>query len=327
MMDIKKAKIAVTPTSFGKNDPSLKTCLESRVGEVAYNQTGRPLKSSELIELISDADGYIAGLDEIDSAAIKSARKLKVISRYGVGLDNVDLETAGKQNIVVTYTPGANASAVADLVVAFILLLCRPICRAAEQTRQGEWPRTNGLSLEKKTVGLYGFGAVAKQVAQKLSGFGCRIIAFDVHWDADTAKQLNVEFVDKTSIIKESDFLSLHVPVLEETRALVDSKFLEAMKTGSFLINTARGELVDESSLAEVIHSGKLAGAALDAFQSEPPEKDNPLLRLPRVITTPHMGAHSEDATNRMGWMAVEDCLAVLAGNAPAHPVRNMRRD
>jgi len=320
-MELKKAKIVVTPTSFARNDPSLKTYLESRVGKVVYNQTGKPLKSSELIALIADADGYIAGLDEIDSAAIKSAQKLKVISRYGVGLDNVDLEAAAENKIIVTCTPGANASAVADLTVAFILLLCRPICRAAEQTRKGEWPRTNGLSLENRTVGLYGFGAVAKQVAQKLSGFGCRINAFDVSWDAEAAERLNVNFSEKASLINESDFLSLHVPVLEETRNLVDKRFLEEMKTGSFLINTARGELVDEHALASAIQSGKLAGAALDAFQSEPPEEGNPLLQLPQVITTPHMGAHSEDATNRMGWMAVEDCLAVLEGNEPANPV------
>jgi phosphoglycerate dehydrogenase-like enzyme len=321
-MDIKKAKIAVTPTSFGKNDPSLRTYLESRVGTVVYNTTRKPLKSDQLIELIADADGYIAGLDEIDSKVLSSARKLKVISRYGVGLDNVDLAAAVNKNIVVTNTPGANASAVADLAVAFLLLLCRPICWASNQTKLGEWPRTNGLSLDNKTVGLFGFGAVAMQVAAKLKGFNCRLIAYDVFWNSYAAKHLAVEFAEKESLISESDFLSLHVPVLENTRNMVNSNFLNDMKTGSYLINTARGELINESALAEAIQSGKLAGAALDAFQSEPPEKNNQLLKLPHVITTPHMGAHSEDATNRMGWMALEDCLAVLEGKTPSYPVK-----
>ena len=320
-MDLKKAKLIVTPTSFGKHDPSLKSFLESRVEKVVYNPTGKPLKSGELADLIADADGYIAGLDEIDAAAISCAKKLKVISRYGVGLDNVDLEAAARQNIIVTFTPGANASAVADLAVVFMLLLCRPVCQAMELTRQGEWPRMSGFSLENKTVGLYGFGSVAKQVAKKLGGFGCRLIAYDVCLDNEYAKEFKVAFVDCDTLIKESDFLSLHVPAVKETRNIVNAEFLEKMKDGSFLINTARGELVDEIALAEAIKSGKLAGAALDAFQTEPPQKSNPLLNLPQVITTPHMGAHSEDATNRMGWMAVEDCLAVLKGDAPAYPV------
>jgi D-3-phosphoglycerate dehydrogenase len=321
-MDLKQAKVVVTPTSFGKHDSSLKSYLENCVGKVKYNQAGRPLKSSELIDLIYDADGYIAGLDEIDSAAISSAKKLKVISRYGVGLDNVDLEAAEKKNVIVTYTPGANASAVADLAVAFILLLCRPVCKAMELTKQGQWPRMSGISLENKTVGLYGFGSVAKQVAKKLMGFGCRLIAYDVCWDSEYANEFHVDLVDRNTLTKESDFLSLHVPAVKETRNLVNSEFLKIMKNGSFLINTARGELVDEKALANAIKSGKLAGAALDAFQSEPPDKNNPLLNLSQVITTPHMGAHSEDATNRMGWMSVEDCLAVLKGDLPAYPVK-----
>jgi len=321
-MDPKKLKIAVTPTSFGKDDPRMRTYLESQVGEVVYNTTGKPMDAATLAEFIRDADGFIAGLDEINADVINGAQKLKVIARYGVGYSNVDLDAARKMGIIVTITPGANAASVADLAVAFILLLCRPVCRADALTKQGEWPRFSGLSLENKTVGLYGFGAIGRQVARKLAGFECRLIAYDLYPPPETTDLLRpVEMVSREEIIAVSDFLSLHIPASGENHDLVNREFISRMKDGAFLINTARGELIDEQALAEAIISKKLAGAALDAFKQEPPKADNPLIKLPQVILTPHMGAHAESATNRMGWMALEDCLAVLRGENPKYPL------
>jgi phosphoglycerate dehydrogenase-like enzyme len=166
-----------------------------------------------------------------------------------------------------------------------------------------------------------GFGAIGKQVAKRLQGFDCRIVAFDPILDVDLAKAHNVELLPRDEVISQADFLSLHVPVLPETRQMVNAEFLSNMKSGAFLINTARGELVNEADLVAALESSHLKGAALDAFATEPPGADNPLLALPQVIATPHTGAHTDSATNTMGWEALRDCLAVLSGQEPANRV------
>ncbi len=320
-MKLKQCCVLVTPTSFGAGNAGIKVLLEDQVGQVIYNNSGKPYGAKKLQEIIGNVDGYIAGLDEINSDVIRKAEKLKVIARYGTGMDNVDLKSAKEKGIIVTYTPGANASSVADLTVAFILMLCRSIYQIAEKTKKGEWPRVMGLSLENKTVGLYGFGAIGREVARKLTGFDCRIIAFDIVQNQEIAEKYCVEYVDRDTIIAESDFLSLHIPITKKNQKMVNSNFIEKMKDGSLLINTARGELVDEVALANAILNKKLTGAALDTFEKEPPDPNNPLLGLSQVITTPHMGAHAESAINQMSWMALEDCLAVLKGEKPKFPV------
>ncbi len=319
-MDLKSCRVLVTPTSYGKTDARLLSELESLVGEVIYNPTTRPLPSAEVARLLPGIDGYLAGLDGIDRAALQAADRLKVIARYGVGVDNVDLEAAREKGIVVTYTPGANSVSVAELSVALILSLARGIPGAVAATKSGAWPRTVGLSLEGKTVGLIGFGSIGKQVARRLSGFDCRLIAYDPIPDEDFARAHQVELLPLEQVASQSDFLSLHLPLLPETRGLVNAEFLRGMKKGGFLVNTARGELIDEGALFAALQAGHLAGAALDVFPKEPPSADNPLLSLPQVVVTPHCAAHTDGAMNAMGWMALNDCLAVLREEAPKYP-------
>lgn len=321
MKDLTKARLLVTPTSFGKSDPDIKRELESAVASVDYNTGGRPLKSGQLAERLAACDGYIAGLDEIDRTALAGAVRLKVIARYGVGLDNIDLEAAREMGMVVTNTPGANAGAVAELAVGMMVSLGRGIPQASRTLQLGEWPRRMGRSLEGALVGLLGFGAVGRQAAARLKGFGCRVLAFDPAADAQAAERLDVELADQQKVMSESDFLSLHLPASPETAGMVDADFLAGMKKGAYLINTSRGDLVDESALHAAIQSGQIAGAGLDVFQEEPPRKDHPLLALPQVLATPHMAAHSDAATRAMGRMAVRDCLAVLRGEEPENKV------
>lgn len=320
-MDTKFLRILVTPTSFGKADPRLCHDLDSQTGEVVYNSTGKPLKSADLIRLLPGFDGYIAGLDEINREAITSATRLKVIARYGVGVDNVDLQAARENGIVVTNTPGANSKAVAELAVGLIICLARNIPQASQETKAGGWPRLAGFSLEGKTVGIYGLGSIGKQVARRLSGFDCTLLAYDVIADVDFAAAQNIKLVTQEELLANSDFLSLHCPVLPETRGMVNEVFLSHMKSGAFLVNTARGELVDEASLSTALQSGHLRGAALDVYAHEPPGSEHPLMKLPQVIATPHIGSHSDGATNAMGRMALDDCLAVLRGEEPRFPV------
>ncbi|MFN2119508.1 MAG: phosphoglycerate dehydrogenase [Anaerolineales bacterium] len=320
-MNLKECRLLVTPTSYGKNDPRLKSDLEAQVAEVIYNPTGKPLASAEVAALLPGVDGYIAGLDQIDAAALAAADRLKVIARYGVGVDKVDLQAARARGIVVTNTPGANSVSVAELALALMLALARRIPQAVEAVRGGSWPRYAGLSLEGKTVGILGLGAIGRQLARRLTGFDCRVVAHDPFVEAGIAKELQIEFSTLETVLSEADFLSLHMPLLPETRGTVDGEFLQSMKQGSFLINTARGELVNEEALLAALQSGHLRGAGLDAFQQEPPDPRNPLLCHPKVIATPHLGAQTDGATSNMGWMAMDDCLAVLGGETPTHIV------
>ena len=320
-MKLKECRLLVTPTSYGKNDARLKTELEAQVGEVIYNPTGKPLLSAEVERLLPGIDGYIAGLDGIDANALRAADRLKVISRYGVGVDNVDLAVARKKGIVVTNTPGANSVSVAELALGLILALARQIPEAVEAVHQGRWPRYTGISLEGKTIGILGLGAIGKQLTRRLSGFDCRILAFDPFADVGFAKDNQVELTTMEMVIDRSDFISLHLPLLPETRNLVNEAFLSRMKKGSYLVNTSRGEVVDEAALYQALQSGHLKGAGLDAFTTEPPDPKNPLLTLPQVIATPHLGAQTDGATSNMGWFAMRDCLAVLKNEEPIFKV------
>jgi D-3-phosphoglycerate dehydrogenase len=267
-MKLKECCVLVTPTSFGRNDPELKTKLEAAVGKVIYNPIRKPMTSEEVAELLPGVDGFIAGLDTIDAAALEKADRLKVIARYGVGYDQVDLEAARKKHIVVTNTPGANAVSVAEL-----------------------------------TLGL--------------SGFDCRILAYDPYANVEFAKEHSVELVEQEVLLAQSDFVSLHLPLIKETTGMVNADFLSRMKEGSFLINAARGGLVNEKDLLAALKSGHIRGAALDAFAEEPLDPSNPLLALPQVIATPHLGAQTDGAVSNMGYMALEECLAVLSGKEP----------
>ena len=320
MRDLKSCRVLVTPTTYGICDPYLRTELESTVGEVVYNDLGRPLSSSELNLKLQGVDGYIAGLDTIDRTALEGADRLKVIARYGVGLDNVDLAAAWERSIVVANTPDANSVSVAELAVGLMISLARSIPQSMFELRSGKWPRNRGLTLQGKTIGLLGFGAIGKEVARRLAGWNCRIIACDSRPDLDIARALGVELVPTEEVLANADFLSLHVPVDGTTRRMVNAEFLSRMKRRAFLINTARGELIDESALAEAISSGQIAGAALDVYSQEPPGSDNCLLGLPQVIATPHCGAHTDGATHAMGWGALKACIAVLRGEQPEYP-------
>jgi D-3-phosphoglycerate dehydrogenase len=321
MKDLKDCKILVTPTSYGSQEPGLKTDLEALVGEVIYNTTGKPLSSEQLQELLPDVDGLIAGLDEIDAKVLSSAPELKIVARYGVGYNNVDLETAKTLGIIVTNTPGANAVAVAELTIGLILNLLRPILPAVNRTKNGEWPRFKGYSLEGKTVGLLGLGAIGKETAKRLVGFGCQILAYDLFPDEKFAAEYTIKLALLEDILPAADIISLHLPGTPDTQRIVNQEFIDRMKTGAWLVNTARGDLIDEDALVNALKEGKLRGAAMDVYPEEPPPEGSQLLKLEQVITTPHMGAHADSATNRMGRMALQDCLLVLQGKKPKYQV------
>jgi phosphoglycerate dehydrogenase-like enzyme len=321
MANLKSCKVLVTPRSFGKDEPAQRKELEAAVGQVIYNPESRALTAAELVKLVPGCDGFIAGLDDIDASVIAAADKLKVIARYGVGYDKVDLKAAKAKGIAVTNTPGANSVSVAELTVGFMLSLARNIPAASAACKKGEWPKLSGVGLEGKTVLIVGLGAIGREVALRLKPFGCRLSAHDPFADRNFAKTNGVELGELDALVPRADFITLHCPVLDSTRDMVNAAFLAKVKKGAFLVNAARGELVVEADLVAALKSGKLRGAALDALRNEPPKPDDPLVRLDNVICTPHTGAHADTATNAMGRMALADCLAVLRGEKPKHPV------
>ncbi len=306
-------KILVTPTSFLKN-PQAKAMVEAFANEIVYNPQTRPLEAEEVIALLDGVDGYIAGLDYITDEVIRQApASLKVISRYGAGVDRVDLEAAKAKGITVTNTPGTNAVAVCELAFGLMLSLARAIPRLDNAVKSGGWPRNNGTELAGKTLGVVGFGAIGKNLATRARAFGMNLIAFDPYFDAAFAAQHGVVQKSLDEVITGADFISLHVPLTKDTKHMIGEEAISRMKDGAFVINTARGGLVDEAAAAKALRSGKLGGIGLDAYEVEP-VTDSPLFGLDNVVMTPHTGAHTNEAIAGMGIMAAQNLMDVLQG-------------
>lgn len=273
-------------------------------------------KESELLGEVSDVDAFIASTDEVTGRVIEAAGHLRVISRFGVGFDSVDVAAATRRGVVVTNTPGVMASSVADLVFGFMLSLARQIPFADRATKAGEWPRMTGLTVADKTLGVVGVGTIGKQVVKRARGFDMRVLGYDLKEDRDFARNYEVEYVSLDRLLKESDFVSIHVDLNSSTRHMIGEEQLKLMKTTAYLVNASRGAIVDEDSLYRALVSSQIAGAGLDTFQKEPPV-NSPLLQLPNLVAAPHMGAATREATHSMGRLALVNAIQVLEGRRP----------
>ena len=308
-------KILVTPTSFLKpGNAKAKEMIEAFADEVVYNDLARPLKGGEILKRLEGVDGYIAGVDYITADVVeKMPGSLKVISRYGAGVDRVDIPACTKKGIAVANTPGANAVAVCELAFALMLCAARNIPKLHDAVEQGEWPRSEGVELSGRTLGIVGLGAIGKNLAKRAIAFGMAVKAYDPYFDDAFAKENGVEKAELDTVLSSSDFISLHVPLSDSTRHMVNEERIGKMKRGTVIINTARGGLIDEAAAARALQEGRLGGMGLDAFEQEP-LVDSPLKGLDRVVFTPHTGAHTAEAVRNMGRMAVENCIALLKG-------------
>ena len=307
-------KILVTPTSFkpDSDTPAMKK-LKSFSGALVFNPGAKPLSEDELIPLLEGCAGCIAGLDHYTAKVINSAKDLKVISRYGAGVDRVDLAAAKEKNIVVCNTPGANAQAVADLVFALLLCIARKVSVLDKKTKEGQWPRSNGIELYAKTMGILGLGEVGKAVAKRASGFSMKILAYDPFINREYAQANGIVPAGLDEIIEVADFLSLNMPLTDETRHIISADQMKAMKKGAIIVNTARGGLIDEAAAYEFLKSGHLGGLGLDVYEEEPPQR-TPLFDLENVVLTPHTAAHTSEATAAMADMSVQNLIDVLSG-------------
>jgi D-3-phosphoglycerate dehydrogenase len=279
--------------------------------EIIENPYGRPLKEDELIPLLVDVDGVIAGLDEFGEKVLKSSNRLKVISRYGVGIDNIDIEAAKRLGIFVINTPDVNTQAVADLTFGLILSVSRKIPQSHQSTRKGRWERFIGREVYGKRLGIIGLGRIGKAVANRAKGFEMEIIAYDVQRDESFAETLEIKFLPLDDLLMEADFVTLHCGLNPQTKGLIGPRELGLIKETAYLINTARGELVDERALYEALKEGKIAGAGLDVYEQEPPF-ESPLLSLENVVTTGHIAAYTDETIKEMALASVKNLLSAL---------------
>ena len=314
-------KILITPRSFGKTSNVPFEMLDKYNYEIIKNNTGNKYNEDELLEIIEDLDGIIVGLDPITKRVLEKGKKLKVISKYGVGLDNIDLETAKKLGIKVTYTPGANNESVADFAFSLMLTLSRKVNKLDEIVRSNRWEKKIGTEIYGKTIGIIGTGAIGKGVASRATGFNMEILAYDIYPDEVFANKIGMKYVDKKTLLEKSDFITLHVPLTDEMYHFIDNEELNLMKDSAILINTSRGGIVNEDALYNALKDGKIAGAALDVYETEPPT-NNKLLELDNILLSPHCGASTIDATNRMGVIAVEGLVSILEGMEPKYLVK-----
>lgn len=307
-------KILITPTSLRPetNQPAL-TTLEDFCPNLVFNTAGRPLTEDELIPLLKDCDGYIAGLDSITERVLDSCPKLKVISRYGAGYDRVDLRAAKKHQITVTNTPGVNAQAVGELAFGLILCSARKIASLDNQLRSGRWVRSTGIELFGKTLGIVGLGAIGKVVANCAKGFGMDVMAYDPFIDTGYCQKQEIRSVTIDELIRRSNIITLHLPLNADTMHLINAERISEMQDGAIIVNASRGGIIDEEAAYQALKSGKLGGLGLDAFETEPPEA-SPLFELPNVTVTPHTGAHTKEATENMANTAVKNLIDVLSG-------------
>jgi D-3-phosphoglycerate dehydrogenase len=284
----------------------------------------RRLAPDELLRAISDYEALLVRSEtKVTKAVLGVADKLKVVGRAGVGVDNIDVTAAKERGVAVVNAPLAATNAVAELTLAHMLALARQIPRADPGTKSGKWEKKTllGIELSGRTLGLLGVGRIGGRVAELAKAFGMRVVVYDPYVDAARAKELGVSKVETpVDVVAQSDFVSVHMPLTPETKHMVDEHLLKQFKKGAFVLNVARGGIIDEKALFDAIQSGHLGGAGLDTFETEP-LKESPLAALPNVLFTPHLGASTQEAQTKAGLMVAEQVRRVLAGEAAEHRV------
>lgn len=317
---MKNYKVLVTPRSFRRTPGRHWERLREVGLEVLESPLDRPLLEEELLNLVKDVDAMIVGLDKVTRRVIEEAKALRIIAKYGVGLDNIDLEAAAERGIVVTYTPGANAPAVAELSWGLILALARHIVFHHLRLKSGSLERRTGWELSGKTLGIIGLGRIGREVAKRARAFGMKVLAYDPYLKPEEAEEFGAELGPLERVLSESEIVSLHCPLTPETEGMIGSEELELMKEGALLINTARKGLVDEAALYKALKEGKLGGAAFDTFEDEA-DLESPLLELENFLGSPHSGAATYESILRMADLAAEEVIRVLGGQPPLQPV------
>ena len=300
--------------------PEAKQMLMDAGFDLVCNNTGKKLSRQAQMDMVQDAFGIVAGTEQYDAQMVAAAKSCQVIVRFGVGLDNFDLAAMQAQGIQVGIIENKNA--VAEFVLAIILDLLKKLPRYDAVLRQGnQWPRYPMEELSGKTLGIIGFGRIGIRLVELLQGFSLRILAYDPYVDSQRIRQHKVEPTDLNTLLAQSDIVSLHLPATPETHHFINRETLGKMKVGAYLVNSARGELVDESALIHALETGKLAGAGLDVFEVEPIEPNTPLLSIKQTVLSPHVAALTEETNYNAGIISAKSIISVYHGGRPLYPV------
>jgi D-3-phosphoglycerate dehydrogenase len=305
-------KVLITSRSFGNISREPIDILEQ--AGLSYTLMGQNFDQQAFEQALPEYDALIIGVNPLPEAALARCDKLQIICKHGAGLDNIPLELCRKMGIVVTNAPGTNSNAVADHAFALMLAACRGVLEGAQRVKNGVWKPVTGRDVYKKTLGLIGFGAIAKNVARRANGFSMQVLAYDPFIKEPPQDLSFVRMTSLEEILRNADIVSVHVPLTDETRDLIAAEQLAMMKEGAYIVNTARGGIVNEQDIADAVRSGHIAAAAFDVATTEPIAADNPLLGVENIIVTPHMGMYSKEALGAVSTICARNAAAKLCG-------------
>lgn len=310
-------RILLTTTSF-QDTPGDHHKLLADTGWEIIRARG-PLNEADTLALVGDIDAYICGDDMITRAVLEKARpRLKVISKYGIGVDKIDVKSCTEFGIPLLFTPGVNHTTVAEHTFLLLLALEKNLLFHTDSTRSNGWKRKTGHELLDKTIGIVGLGRIGKEVAIRARAFGMNPVGFDVYWDEKFAAQHGVKrAATLDEVFAVSDYLSLHTNLTPETRDMISAKNIAKMKKGVLILNCARGEIVHTADIVEALKSGQVGGYGTDVLDEEPPRPDHPLLKLPNVVCTPHVGSRTYESVVRQATAAVKNLILAVNGDKP----------
>lgn len=309
-------KVLITPRGFANVGKSYVQKLENAGFEVDYNTSGKQYTVEQFQQKAADADGIIVGVDKVNKGLLDKAPKLKAVCKFGVGVDNIDLAEAKKRNIKVGRTVGSNSNSVAEHVLSFLLADAKNLVDTVNKVREGKWEKPTGIEIEDKTLGIDGFGAIGKILARKASSLGMRVLVYDIFdIDSETQKAFGIKQVEFDELLKNSDYLTLHLPLTEQTRNTIGLKELEKMKKSACLINAARGGIVDEDALYQALKNKNIRSAYFDVYSTEPPKTRDKLLQQPSFYLTSHTAARTKEAELRTCKISTDFIINTLKGN------------
>jgi len=304
-------KILVTARSFGTSDDKAIQLLEQNGFTVKKLTTDNGPLLKQLESEIVDTYGIIAGLEVYSKDLINRGKQLKIISRYGVGYDQVDLKAAQEQGVVITITPGANGDSVADMAMALMLCAARNVSFMDTSIKQKNQQRPSGIEMVDKTLGVIGAGRIGQSVARRAKGFNMDILCYDMYQDENFAKETGAKYVDLETIFAQADFITIHSPLTEQTKNMFNAETFAKMKNRAIIVNTARGGIINEDDLYEALKNGVIGAAGLDATVEEPPYNSK-LLELPNCTLSPHAGAATYEAISKMSYMAAQNIVDIF---------------
>ncbi|MEM4726696.1 MAG: D-glycerate dehydrogenase [Candidatus Bathyarchaeia archaeon] len=314
--------VLVSP-GVGADNPGLFEEMLGGMADVSF----RTFRMGEVVPVeVGEAEAMVLGLEPVGDWLLDQAPRLRIVARYGVGYDTVDVEACTRRGIYVTHTPGVLSSAVAELTIGLMLCLSRGLIRADRYARE-EWWRPDrgrpqmGRDLNGRILGIIGLGRIGYEVAARAKAFNMKIIYYDVEPKREAEEHLGVQYADIETLLRNSDFVSIHVPLTPRTRGFIGEREFKMMKPTSYIINTSRGQVIDEGALCKALKEGWIAGAGLDVFEKEPLQRNSELINMDNVVLTPHIGSYTAETRRAMALMCIENVRAVLEGKRPPNLV------